>query len=249
MNSYLIALGGNSGTTETMFQHAVQWLSHATDSPATAVLSRTFRTAPVGAAAGNEFLNAAAIVESELPALEFLRMLQDVENRLGRTRAVRWGPRTLDLDLLLADSQVIDSHELLLPHPALWYRTFVLSSAVEIAGAWQHPLFDETLQSLWSRLQQRPLHVSLQLSATLPPDTLSLSLLQQTLHSETSGVTWTQQAADTDFAQVMLWPASPLQPAYSYAVPQHRTRTISLYVQDHADALVQLQQLRTALCG
>jgi len=99
------------------------------------------------------------------------------------------------------------------------------------------------------RLQQRPLHVSLQLSATLPPDTLSLSLLQQTLHSETSGVTWTQQAADTDFAQVMLWPASPLQPAYSYAVPQHRTRTISLYVQDHADALVQLQQLRTALCG
>lgn len=249
MNSYLIALGGNCGTTETMFQQAVEWLSHATDTPGTAVLSRTFRTSPVGAAAGDAFLNAAAIVESELPAIEFLRMLQDVENRLGRTRAVRWGPRTLDLDLLLAGSQVIDSHELLLPHPALWYRTFVLSSAVEIAGAWQHPLFNETLQSLWSRLQQRPLHVSLQLSATLPPDTLSLSLLQQTLHSETSDVTWTQQAADSDFAQVMLWPASSLQPPYSYAVPQHRTRTISLFVQDHADALVQLQQLRTALCG
>ncbi|MFM7057222.1 MAG: 2-amino-4-hydroxy-6-hydroxymethyldihydropteridine diphosphokinase, partial [Planctomycetota bacterium] len=156
---FLAALGGNLGAQPELFSTALRWLEdHGLKLRA---CSSLIRTAPVGSVAGHEFLNAAALMEGHVGPEQVLRLFQQVENISGRTRAVRWGPRTLDLDLLLADDAMIHSPSLILPHPAMWYRDFVLRPATEIAGDLQHPLLQCSLQQLFGRLQERPLRLRL----------------------------------------------------------------------------------------
>jgi 2-amino-4-hydroxy-6-hydroxymethyldihydropteridine diphosphokinase len=79
------------------------------------------------------FLNAVALLETDLEPLSLLHVLQEIETRFGRERTVRWGERTLDLDLLLFDNRIIDTPELCLPHPRMRTRRFVLEPLVEVA--------------------------------------------------------------------------------------------------------------------
>jgi 2-amino-4-hydroxy-6-hydroxymethyldihydropteridine diphosphokinase len=79
------------------------------------------------------FLNAVAWLETDLEPVPLLHILQEIENRFGRQRKVRWGERTLDLDLLLFDGRIIDTPELCLPHPRMRTRRFVLAPLVEVA--------------------------------------------------------------------------------------------------------------------
>jgi len=155
-----IALGGNLGAVEQTFEKA---LGRLADAPGCALLatSRFHRTAPVGSNAGPEFLNAAAGLDAELPPLELLELLQSIERDLGRIRETRWGPRTLDLDLLFYGSEVIHSASLVIPHPAVWYRRFVLDPLVEIAAHFIHPERRADIQTLRDRLLVRPLAVAL----------------------------------------------------------------------------------------
>lgn len=247
MVQYLIAMGGNLCASESLFQDALQKLS----GPKTVLLqmSRVFRTAPVGALAGEEFLNAAAIIESELNAADLLRSMQAVEDSLGRRRAVRWGPRTLDLDLLLAGETVVETTDLMVPHPALWYRSFVLSSAVEIAGAWRHPLLGAALSELQDRLQAGPMEISIEVCSSDLPASLSATLLAEGLRTRNTGIAWNTDSAQGEFARVQLFSASDEQPPYSYPMPLPRTRTIPLFVHEYADAMVQLEQLSIAIRG
>jgi 2-amino-4-hydroxy-6-hydroxymethyldihydropteridine diphosphokinase len=99
-------------------------------------------TAPVGGPAGQgDFLNGAWIVESALGAHQLLHRLQAVEHALGRVRTVVWGPRTIDLDLVLAREPLVFANPVLhLPHPRLAERRFVLEPLAVIAGDWWHPL-------------------------------------------------------------------------------------------------------------
>lgn len=99
-------------------------------------------TAPVGGPPGQgAFLNGAWIVETDLGPHQLLHRLQTVEAALGRTRAVHWGPRTIDLDLLLAeDARVVRSAVLTLPHPRLHERAFVLAPLAALVPDWRHPL-------------------------------------------------------------------------------------------------------------
>ena len=157
MPTCLIALGSNVNASEEVFRKAMQELQRC--GAKTLAISRIVTTRPVGTQAGSLYLNAAATVESHLTPIDLLRALHQVESAFGRTRDVHWGPRTLDLDLLLYGEERIDQPDLVVPHPAMWYRRFVLDPLVELIPDVVHPVFRQTIQQLRERLLQRPLPV------------------------------------------------------------------------------------------
>ncbi|MGE0212340.1 MAG: 2-amino-4-hydroxy-6-hydroxymethyldihydropteridine diphosphokinase [Parvibaculaceae bacterium] len=119
--------------------------------------SRLLVTAPYGIRDQPDFVNAVARVETELPPAELMRLLQDIELAADRRRTLRWGPRTLDLDLLDYDGKVEGaagegSRRLILPHPGIPDRPFVLKPIAEIAPEWRHPVLHDTAQELLDRL-------------------------------------------------------------------------------------------------
>jgi 2-amino-4-hydroxy-6-hydroxymethyldihydropteridine diphosphokinase len=125
----VIALGANIGDPQEQMDLAVAMLRAATDVIA---VSTYHRTAPVGGPAQPDFLNAVCIAESELPAIDLLSLLHGIEKSLGRERIQRWGPRTIDLDLIQYGPLISKAAELELPHPRAFERRFVLAPWIEI---------------------------------------------------------------------------------------------------------------------
>jgi 2-amino-4-hydroxy-6-hydroxymethyldihydropteridine diphosphokinase len=129
----LIGLGSNLGDRPANLSGAISALGQV---PGITVrqLSSFHETEPVGGPPGQGlFLNAVARLETDLDPVSLLHVLQEIEDRFGRQRTVRWGERTLDLDLLLFDDRIIDTPELCLPHPRMRTRKFVLEPLVEVA--------------------------------------------------------------------------------------------------------------------
>lgn len=120
-----VALGSNIGDSAATLQGAIDALAAA---PGVSVLavSRVVETDPVGGPEQDDYLNAVVLVRTTLEALALLDVAQGVEQMFGRTREVRWGPRTLDIDLLAFDDLILDSERLTLPHPRAHERGFVL---------------------------------------------------------------------------------------------------------------------------
>jgi 2-amino-4-hydroxy-6-hydroxymethyldihydropteridine diphosphokinase len=132
MHIAYIGLGANLGDRETTLRRALELLAAEPGIEVTAV--STFRdTAPVGLLDQPRFLNAAARIETELGPRELLERLLSVERALGRTRTgPRFGPRTIDLDLLLYGNSVLSEPGLTVPHPRLRERAFVLEPLAEL---------------------------------------------------------------------------------------------------------------------
>ncbi len=151
-----ISLGGNLGTVGDTFDRALSRLQNARDT-AVITVSQYLQTEAVGDEAGSRFVNAAAEIDTALSPSEFLDLLQAIELELGRVRAIRWGPRTLDLDLLFYGSEIIRSPRLVVPHPAAWYRRFVLDPLVALAPRLVHPEKQVQIEALWQRIHRRPL--------------------------------------------------------------------------------------------
>ena len=125
----VIALGANIGSPREQMDLAIALLREATEVKA---VSTYFVTKPVGGPEQPDYLNAVCILESELPALDLLAVLQGIEKSLGRERIVQWGPRTIDLDLIQYGSLLSAAAELELPHPRAHERRFVLEPWCEI---------------------------------------------------------------------------------------------------------------------
>jgi 2-amino-4-hydroxy-6-hydroxymethyldihydropteridine diphosphokinase len=124
-------------------------------------VSRYRDTRPIGGPPGQGvFLNGACLLETDLAPHDVLGMLAAVENTLDRERGERWGPRTVDLDLLLYDDVVLDTQSLTLPHPRMVTRRFVLEPCVEIAPDLVHPLAACTLKDLLESISSPHPHVA-----------------------------------------------------------------------------------------
>lgn len=142
-----IALGSNLGDRPAMLRNAVTALREL--GKVTAV-SKFHETAPVGVIDQPSFLNAAALLETELEPLALLHALLQIERAAGRDRSVGLpkGPRTLDLDLLLYGDSILSGPELTVPHPEMHLRRFVLEPLAEIAPNMQHPALGASIAAL-----------------------------------------------------------------------------------------------------
>ena len=125
----VIALGANIGDPKVQMDLAVAMLREATE---VISVSEYFSTKPVSDIEQPDYLNAVCIVESELPAMDLLSLLHGIEKALGRQRLEKWGPRTIDLDLIQYGSLLSSADELKLPHPRAHERRFVLEPWVSI---------------------------------------------------------------------------------------------------------------------
>ena len=125
----VVALGANIGNPKEQMDLALAMLKEATEVTAT---SSYYVTKPVGGPEQPDYINAVCILESDLPALDLLSLLHGIEKSLGRERIEKWGPRTIDLDLIQYGSLLSKADELELPHPRAFERRFVLEPWLEI---------------------------------------------------------------------------------------------------------------------
>jgi len=154
MNAF-IGLGSNLGEREAQIRMALDDLARL---PASRLIraSSLYDSEPVGDVDQPNFLNAVAELETELTARQLLWNLLLIERRLGRVRVQRWGPRSIDLDLLLYGSLVVDDPDLQVPHPELTRRSFVLVPLVELDPLLVHPVTGESLLTHLGWLKTRP---------------------------------------------------------------------------------------------
>lgn len=154
MKAY-IGLGSNLGERESMIRAALDELARLPDTVLVRA-SSLYDTEPVGVEDQPNFLNAVAQLDTGLTARQLLWNLMLIEKRLGRVRTQRWGPRTIDLDLLLFGDLVIEEDDLRVPHPEITRRSFVLVPLVELEPGLVHPVTTETMLAHLSRLGSRP---------------------------------------------------------------------------------------------
>lgn len=161
MATVLIGLGSNLGERQAVLSHAL----HAISCHAAISVEKVSRYREYPAAGGDTpqlpFLNAAAVLHTRLSPIELLRVLHRTEERLGRKRSERWGPRTIDLDILLHDDLVLVSADVTIPHPRFAGRFFALEPATEIAPARHHPVCNMTLAAMLTHLRQAPPWIAL----------------------------------------------------------------------------------------
>ena len=146
MSASAIALGSNMGDSRGILEAAVDTLVH-TPGIFVAARSRWYITKAVGPPQPDYF-NGCAVLQTELQPQELLENLLKIEQKFGRVRQKRWGPRTLDLDLLLYDDLILQTPTLEIPHPRMRERAFVLVPLVEIASDWVEPVSGSVIKDL-----------------------------------------------------------------------------------------------------
>ena len=146
-----IALGSNIGDSEAYLKEAIDKLDHLPTSRVEKV-SSFLVTAPYGVTDQPDFLNGCLKLQTLLYPEELLRELNRIEQEAGRERIIHWGPRTLDLDILFYDQEIIDMPDLHIPHIDLHNRDFVLVPMNQIAPYLRHPVLNQTISQLLDSL-------------------------------------------------------------------------------------------------
>ena len=146
MNIAYLLIGGNMGDRLQYLQRAVAAIEKHCGS--VTKTSSVYETAAWGKEDQQSFLNQALELHTALPAHELLDSLLSIEEKIGRIREVKYGPRIIDIDILLFNDEVIDTRHLIIPHPELPNRRFALQPLADIAGQKKHPISGKTISEL-----------------------------------------------------------------------------------------------------
>ena len=152
MHVAYIGFGSNIGDRLARIQDAIHALSK-TEGITVQKISSVYKTDPVGFEAQAQFLNGVAAIQTSLPPLSLLHTLKDIEIAIGRKHRIRWGPREIDLDILIYGDLCLQTEKLVIPHPEMHRRRFVLAPLAEIAPDLVHPVFQETIHALLENLE------------------------------------------------------------------------------------------------
>ena len=141
-----VALGSNLGDRQSNIARAISLI------PDISRTSDIIETQPLAGSDQPGYLNSVAEIQTDLSAEKLFKKLIEIENTLGRTRDKKWSPRTIDLDLLLFDDEIIDTPDLIVPHPQMHLRSFVLKPLAQLNPDAKHPLLNRSIETLAKRL-------------------------------------------------------------------------------------------------
>lgn len=150
MSQCAIALGSNLGDSLSILETAINCLKEITESEFI-ICSKWYKTKPVGPAQP-DYINGCAIFKVQLTPQELLIKLLEIEQKFGRTREIYWGPRTLDLDIILFDDLILETASLQIPHPRMRERAFVLVPLAQIAPFWIDPVTKLNISELLGKI-------------------------------------------------------------------------------------------------
>jgi 2-amino-4-hydroxy-6-hydroxymethyldihydropteridine diphosphokinase len=150
---YHISLGSNIGERKKNLDQALSLLGK--NDVQIVKESSIYESSPVGNTEQPWFLNQVLETQTELEPTAFLRMVKEIENKMGRIRTTPKGPRCIDIDILLAENRIVRSVELIIPHPEMTKRNFVLVPLKEIACETIHPVLNEKIGELWRKSKDR----------------------------------------------------------------------------------------------
>ncbi len=146
MNNAYLLIGGNEGNRTDYLDQARSYIEK--DCGAILQQSALYETAAWGKSDQAAFLNQALLIETSQDAMILMKMILQIEKKMGRTRMEKYGPRIIDIDILFFNRDVIKEEGLSIPHPEMQNRRFVLEPMNEIAPAFIHPVLNKTIQSL-----------------------------------------------------------------------------------------------------
>lgn len=157
MNEVFLSLGSNLGDRRKNLSVATTHIEVMLGS--TAVLSGIYETAAWGKTDQNDFLNMVLCIKSAVTkSTDLLEYVRDIEEGMGRVRHEKWGPRTIDIDILFFAGEILSTENLVIPHPRIPERNFVLAPMVELAPEFVHPVLLKTMAELY-RLSEDKLEV------------------------------------------------------------------------------------------
>jgi 2-amino-4-hydroxy-6-hydroxymethyldihydropteridine diphosphokinase len=181
-----IGLGSNGGDSKANFKKALSGLD---DHPKISLVktSSFYKTSSLGPKEQPDFLNAVAQIHTSIPSDKLLQLLHLIERNMGRKRTQHWGPRVIDLDLLLYGQMIINEPDLIVPHPQMHLRSFVLKGLCELDKNVVHPVLKRTSQELYMRLSdadyylddQKPQLISIAGNIGVGKTTLATGLAQR----------------------------------------------------------------------
>ena len=148
-----ISIGSNMGNKKENLEKAISELSQVKDTFVTKK-SEIIETEPFGYKEQDDFLNACVGIKTLLSVRELLKELLAIEKRMGRERKIKWGPRIIDLDIIFYGKEVIEEDDLIVPHPYMEYREFVLKPLEEIIPNFVHPLLMKRVSTLRKELEE-----------------------------------------------------------------------------------------------
>lgn len=146
MHSCILHLGTNEGAKATNLELAEMMVSSRIGSIETS--SKVYATAPWGNTEQDDFLNVAMICQTNLSAEDVLSEINIIETKLGRTREEKWGSRIIDIDIIFYDEEIIKKPDLIIPHPHLTNRNFVLTPLMDICPEYIHPELQKSVSEL-----------------------------------------------------------------------------------------------------